>query len=45
MLISMTIKGVGAPKCEAFLYLGSMIQNNYGIKDDLDKKITAEWMR
>src|SRR4051812_42173312 len=42
---SMTIDSVEVSKCEAFCYLGFIIQRNGGIKDDVDHRIKAGWMR
>lgn len=42
---SMMIEGVEVPKCEAFRYLGSIIQKNGGIKEDVDHRIKAGWMK
>ena len=41
----MMIEGVEVPKCEAFRYLGSIIQKNSGIKKDVDHRIKAGWMK
>ena len=42
---SSIIEGVEVPKCEAFRYLGSIIQKNGGIKEDVDYRIKAGWMK
>ena len=41
------IEGVKVPKCEAFCYLGSILQKNGAIGDDVDHRIKVgltKWM-
>ena len=39
------IEGVEVPECEAFRYLGSIIQKNGAIGEDVDHRIKAGWLK
>lgn len=41
----MMTKCVKVPKCEAFFYVESIIQRDNGIKEDINYKTKALWMR